>query len=89
MITWGALAQYLPLIVVVFMAGAVMQRLRAVEKSIEKLDKSFVDSAKSQGKRIGNVESYLGLNADGIPVERLGGGFSGRVRTNPKDEGDE
>ena len=79
MITWQQLVQFLPLAVVVFAAGAVTQRLRAVEKSVDKLDDSLKRSAESQGKRIGNLESYLGLNADGIPVEQLRD-FSGRVR---------
>ena len=85
MITWQQLANFLPLLIVVFSAGAVTQRLRAVEKAAEKIADALSKSAVAQGRRIGNIESYLGLNADGVPVERLSG-YTGRVRTVPGED---
>ena len=86
MITWGQLAQFLPLAVVLISVGAVLERIRALRLAVDKLSDAFAASAKDQGRRIGNIESYLGLNADGIPVERIGG-FSGRIHSPEGDHG--
>jgi hypothetical protein len=75
---------------VVFQAGMLREQLKGVLGAMETLRKDIKEqsaemraeyraSAKDQGRRVGNVESYIGLTADGIPVERIGD-FSGRVR---------
>jgi len=79
MITWAQLAQFIPIAAVLVTTGMMLERIRSLRVAVDKLADAFATSAKDQGRRIGNVESYLGLNADGIPVERLQE-FSGRVR---------
>jgi hypothetical protein len=81
----------------VFQAGMLREQLKAVRVALDahrteaktqhaELRADFKASARDQGRRIGNLESYVGLTADGMPVERMGG-FSGRVRT-PEGEND-
>ena len=77
----------LAIVGVVFQAGALREQVAALRVSVDNLAKALTRSAESQGRRIGNLESYLGLNADGIPVDRLGG-FSGRVRAPGDNDGE-
>jgi hypothetical protein len=87
----------LAIVGVVFQAGALGEQLKALRVALEahrteaktqhaELRADFKASARDQGRRIGNLESYIGLTADGIPVERMGG-FSGRVRAPEGDDG--
>ena len=80
----------LAIVGVVFQAGALGEQLKALRVALEthrteakaqhaELRADFKASARDQGRRIGNLESYIGLTADGVPVQQLGG-FSGRVR---------
>jgi hypothetical protein len=68
---WASSIPLVSLIVVVFGAGLIVSEVRALRKEVNALAERHDKSAASQGRRIGNIESYLGLNADGIPVERL------------------
>ena len=83
---------------VVFQAGALREQLAGLQTALDahrkeskerhdELRADFKASAKDQGRRVGNVESYIGLTADGIPVERMGG-FSGRVRVPGDNDGE-
>ncbi len=64
---------------VVFQAGMLREQLKGLAAALETLRTDFKASAKDQGRRMGNVETYLGLTADGVPVERMQE-MSGRVR---------
>lgn len=101
MITWpqllGVAGALLPFAFVLLAIGAYREKLRAMEAAFgalktdlatAKVDLARVQaaSAKDQGRRIGNLESFTGLTADGVPVQRMGGGMSGRVRGNEGDE---
>ena len=79
MITWQQLANFLPLAAVLISTGMMLERISALRAAVKELRSALHASAESQGRRIGNLESYLGLNADGIPVERIGG-LTGRHR---------
>lgn len=96
MITWpqllsvgGALLPFAAMLVAI---GVYRERISAMEKAItalgsvlttakDDLSKAQAASARDQGRRIGNLESFTGLTADGVPVARMGmGDMSGRVR---------
>lgn len=68
---WASSIPLVSLIVVVFGAGLLVSEVRALRREVVELSKRHDDSARGQGRRVGNIESYLGLNADGVPVERL------------------
>ena len=80
----------LAIVGVVFQAGALGEQLKALRVALEahrteakaqhaELRADFKASARDQGRRIGNLESFIGLTADGVPVQQMGG-YSGRVR---------
>ena len=80
----------LTLLGVVFQAGMLRQQIAGILTALEahrteaktqhaELRADFKASAKDQGRRIGNLESFIGLTADGVPVQQMGG-YSGRVR---------
>ncbi|HXU23054.1 MAG TPA: hypothetical protein VN697_03380 [Tepidiformaceae bacterium] len=83
MITWGQLALgiglFLPIAGLILAVGRLLERIDALRTDVTSLRTTTSASAIAQGRRIGNLESYVGLTADGIPVERMGD-FSGRVR---------
>jgi hypothetical protein len=86
MITWQQLLTFIPIAGLILAVGRLLERISAMRTDLDNHKKAQTTSAKDQGRRIGNLESYVGLTADGIPVERMGG-FSGRVRT-PEGEND-
>lgn len=95
MITWqqlisvgGALLPFAAVLVAIGMYRERLTSLRADFDALRTAHRADVDalraehaaSAKDQGRRVGNLESFTGLTADGVPVERMGGGLSGRIR---------
>lgn len=83
MITWPQLlsvgAGLLPFAAVLVAIGMYRERLTSLRADLDALKVTQAASARDQGRRIGNLESFTGLTADGVPVERMGG-MSGRNR---------
>ncbi len=86
MITWQQLLMILPIAGLILATGRLLERIGSLRADLDAHKKAQAASARDQGRRIGNLESFTGLTADGIPVERLGG-FTGRHRLpEEKDE---
>jgi hypothetical protein len=85
-ITWQQLLTFIPLAGLILAVGRLLERISAMRTDLDNHKKAQATSAKDQGRRIGNLESYVGLTADGVPVQQMGG-FSGRVRTPEGDDG--
>ena len=91
MITWVQLLSVggalLPFAAVLVAIGMYRERLTSLRADFDTLKATQAASARDQGRRIGNLESFTGLTADGVPVERMGGGnFTGRVRARNEGE---
>lgn len=80
MITWQQLLMGIPIVGLILGVGRLLERISALRTDLNDHKATQAASAKDQGRRIGNLESFTGLTADGVPVERMGGGMSGRVR---------
>lgn len=88
MITWQQLLAVLGvgiplgglLVGLLLRVGRLLERIDAQGKDLTAHKEVQAKSAREQGRRIGNLESFAGLTADGVPVERMGGGLSGRIR---------
>lgn len=90
MITWQQLVTIaglgIPIVGLILGVGRLLERISAMGKDLDAHKLAQAASAKDQGRRIGNLESFTGLTADGVPVDRMGGGMSGRIReTNQSD----
>jgi hypothetical protein len=78
-ITWQQLIMGIPILGLVLAVGRLLERISAMRLDLDDHKKAQAASAKDQGRRIGNLESFTGLTADGVPVVRMQE-FSGRVR---------
>ena len=86
MITWQQLLMGIPIVGLILGVGRLLERIGALRVDLDAHKKVQAASAKDQGRRIGNLESFTGLTADGVPVQRMHEGYTGRVRTNHEEE---